>query len=301
MAKSNNIEFRVGVIVLFCLVLVAWSIYWLQGYKLQRNAQMIMVRFDDVGTLAIGDKVTVAGVRKGKVNDLSLTEDGVLVQLQIYRDVVLKGDATFTIKNLGLMGERFVAISPGKDSVVYNLTLTAEGRYDSGIPEVMGLMGEMVRELRLVVRSLRQSVASDSSLGKFNRTVSNLESVTSSLASYMDNNEAKFDKTADNFLAASRTLKQLLQRNQSAIDSTAGRMGRIGQKLERFVDQLDTLSTTARNFADRLENEEGTLQLLIEDRRLYDDLRRTADNLDDLITDIRADPRKYINLKVELF
>lgn len=301
MANSSNIEFRVGVIVLLCLVLVAWSIYWLQGYKLQRNAQMIMVRFDDVGTLAIGDKVTVAGVRKGKVNDLRLTDDGVLVQLQLYRDVALKGDAIFTIKNLGLMGERFVAISPGKDSVGYDAAQTAEGRYDSGIPEVMGLMGEMVTELRLVVRSLRQSVASDSSLEKFNNTVANLESVSSSLASYMDKNETKFDKTADNFLSASRNLNQLLQRNQSVVDSTAGRLDRVGMKLERFVDQLDTLSTSARSFADRLENEDGTLQLLIEDRRLYDDLRKTADNLDDLITDIRADPRKYINLKVELF
>ena len=301
MANSNNIEFRVGVIVLICIILVAGSIYWLQGYKLQRNAQMIMVRFDDVGTLAVGDKVTVAGVRKGKVNDLRLTESGVLVQLQLYRDVVLKGDATFTIKNLGLMGERFVAISPGKDSTAYDLMLTAEGRYDSGIPEVMGLMGEMVTELRLVVRSLRLSVASDSSLGKFNRTVSNLESVSSSLASYMNENKTKFDKTADNFLSASRSLNQMLQRNQNVIDSSASRIDRIGQKLEGFVDQLDTLAVSARSFADRLENEDGTLQLLIEDRRLYDDLRRTADNLDDLITDIRADPRKYINLKVELF
>jgi phospholipid/cholesterol/gamma-HCH transport system substrate-binding protein len=243
----------------------------------------------------------VAGVRKGKVNDLRLTQDGVLVQLQIYRDVVLKSDATFTIKNLGLMGERFVAISPGRDSTVYNDSVTAEGRYDSGIPEVMGLMGEMVKELRQVVASLRQSIASDSSLDKFNKTVSNLESVSSSLASYMDNNRSKFDKTADNFLGASRKLNQMLQRNASVIDSSAGRIDRIGVKLEAFVDQLDTLATTARSFADRIENEEGTLQMLVEDRRLYDDLRRTADNLDDLITDIRADPGKYINLKVELF
>ncbi|RKX24831.1 MAG: MCE family protein, partial [Candidatus Zixiibacteriota bacterium] len=33
----------------------------------------------------------------------------------------------------------------------------------------------------------------------------------------------------------------------------------------------------------------------------YDDLRRTADNLDDLITDVRANPGRYVNLKLELF
>ena len=68
-----------------------------------------------------------------------------------------------------------------------------------------------------------------------------------------------------------------------------------------FVQQLDTLAQSARSFASTLEEGEGTLQLMMEDRRLYDDLRKTADNLDDLINDIRANPRKYINLKVELF
>jgi hypothetical protein len=40
---------------------------------------------------------------------------------------------------------------------------------------------------------------------------------------------------------------------------------------------------------------------MMKDRRLYDDLRGTADNIDQLINDIRANPQKYINLKVEIF
>ena len=61
--------------------------YWLQGYKLERNAQLIKVRFDDVGTLAAGDKVNVSGVHRGKVNRLTLGEYGVEVELLIYRDL----------------------------------------------------------------------------------------------------------------------------------------------------------------------------------------------------------------------
>jgi hypothetical protein len=40
---------------------------------------------------------------------------------------------------------------------------------------------------------------------------------------------------------------------------------------------------------------------LMQDRRLYDDLRRTAGSLDDLVKDIREHPKKYLNVKVELF
>ena len=301
MAVKDNVEFRVGIIILLAIILVGVSLYWLQGYKLERNAQQIMVLYDDVGTLSVGDKVTVSGVHKGKVNRLELTGKGVLVELLIYQDVVLKQDARFVIKNMGVMGERFIAISPGKDSLLFDNSQVVEGHNDTGIPEVIGLMGEMISELRNLVFSVKQSIASDSALEKINRTLSNFEEVTASVASYLERNEAKLDKTADNFLTTSKNLSALINKNKDVVDSSLQRFDRVTVNLEKFVTQLDTLSATARRFAEAIDTQDGTLQLLLEDRKLYDDLRRTTDNLDDLINDIRANPRKYINLKVEIF
>lgn len=301
MKSGNNIEFRVGLIVLLCIVLVAGSLYWLQGYRLEINSVKYQVLFNDVGTLAVGDRVTVSGVKKGKVSDLDLTQNGVLVELQIYKDVVIKRDATFKIRNMGLMGERFIAINPGKSDSLFNTSVIATGGYDYGIPEVMGALGEMVSELKKLVATLHNTVASDSSLSRFNRIVDNLESVSGSMAGYLERNETKLDQTAENFVKATANLRDILARNDEKIDSTVTKFNKVGSDLEHLVAQLDTLSQSARRFADRVENGEGTLQLMIDDRRLYDDLRQTADNLDDLILDIRENPRKYINLKVELF
>jgi len=298
---SKNIEFKVGVTILFGVVVLVISLYWLQGYRLERNAQSLDVIFTDVGTLAVGDKVTVSGVSKGKVNGLRLTEKGVEVQLLIHNDVILKKDARIVIKNLGLMGERFVAITPGSSPEPFNFNQTAVGLYDTGLPEVMGLMGEMISELRNLVVSFKATVGSDSSLNSLNSTLENLQSVSHSMATYMERNESRLDSTAGNLLDASRKLNTLLASNYDRIDSTAVRMDRASAHVERIVYQLDTLSLSAREFADQLNNPDGTLQLLMEDRRLYDDLLRTADNIDDLISDIRANPRKYINLSVELF
>lgn len=298
---TKNIEFRVGLVIMAGIIMVAASLYWLQGYRLERNSAVISVRFDDVGTLAVGDRVTVSGVRRGKVNDLTLTSNGVVIDLLLSRDVVLKRDARFVIKNLGLMGERFIAISPGSDSVQLDITMIAEGQYDTGLPEVMGLLGDMILELRNLVHSFKETVASDSSLAKFNRTVSNLESVSESLASYMTRNSSKLGRTAENFLKASSDLKELVAKASPSVDSTVRRFDRSSARLESLVSRFDTLSITARKFADRLDSNDGTLQALIDDRRLYDDLRQAADNLDDLINDIRANPKKYINLTVELF
>lgn len=301
MSARNNVEFRVGVVALLALAILLISLYWLQGYKLERNAQKVNVLFKDVGTLSVGDRVTVSGVHRGKVNGLSLTERGVQVELLLYRDVVLHRDAQFIIKNLGLMGERFIAIEPGSEKMVFDTAVIALGSYDTGLPEVMGLMGEMITELRNLVTTFRRTVGSDSSLEKFNRMVSNLEQTSHSLAQFVSRNESKLDQTAENFLSASKEFNRMLTRNSSLVDSTAQRFERASGRIEDFAGQLDTLARSARTFADALSSGDGTLQLLAEDRRLYDDLCKTANNLDDLVNDIKANPRKYINLKVELF
>lgn len=298
---SKNTEFRVGLTILVGIAILAGSLYWLESFQLEKNLRLIRVSFGDVGTLAAGDKVTVSGVHKGKVSQLHLSGRGVEVEILLAQDVILKHDASFVIKNLGLMGERFIAISPGVDSLPFDNTQIALGAYDTGLPEVMGLLGEMIIELRHLVGSFTRTVGSDSSLSKFDAAIDNLNRLTFSLAGYMERNERKLDATADNFLAASISLRKVVENNSRRVDSSLKRIDQATIHLAQFVDHLDSLSASALEFAEFINTSEGTFHLLMEDRRLYDDLRKTADNIDDLITDIRAHPSRYINLKLELF
>lgn len=300
MAK-NDVEFRVGVIILLGIIILAVSIYWLRDFKLEQNSKLVQVSFGDVGTLTVGDNVTVSGMRKGKVKKMTLTDNGVIVDMMLANDVRITRGTRFVIKNLGVMGERYIAITQGDDTTSVTDSIIFEGDYDTGIPEVMGLMGDMMVELRTLVHSFKNTIGSDSSLTKFNRTINNLESVSKSLSDYLQNNEKKLTKSADNFYQASESFKGMVKGNKEKIDSTAIRIDRITGNMENLMTQLDSLSQSFRLFADNINNPEGTLQLLTEDRRLYDDLRKTADNIDDLVTDIKANPRKYINLKVEIF
>jgi len=298
---KRDVEFRVGVIILFGIIVLAASIFWLRDYQLEANSRIIQVHFGDIGTLAIGDKVTVSGVRAGKVKNLKLDDSGVVVDMIVNQDIKITTDSRFVIKNLGLMGERFIAITKGSDTTSADESKVFSGDYETGIPEVMGLMGDMIVELSDLVHAFKSSIGSDSSLAMFNNMVSNLESVSYKLSDYMDRNSPKLEKATDNFYSATENLNNMLKRNSEIVDSTAVRMNRVSGDLETFVGRLDSLSISFKQFADDINNPEGTLKLLAEDRRLYDDLRKTADNIDDLITDIKADPRKYINLKLELF
>ncbi|MCX6825969.1 MAG: MlaD family protein [candidate division Zixibacteria bacterium] len=298
---TKNIEFRVGFVVIFALVIFVGTVIWIQGYRFGKNNYRVSVLFDEVGSLAKGDPVMVSGIKKGKVKDLFLIEDGVKVDIILSKDVILKEDAIISVKNIGLMGERFLAVKPGKSARVMDLSVPIRGNYDTGIPEAMGMMGDMIDELRNLVHSLKNSIASDENLAKFTRIVSNFEELSKSLAAYVNRNDNKLDETAENFLKASAELRKLAVGNAGRIDSVIARVDGSSKKLESLTNDLSNVALSAREFADKLNKGDGTLQMLVNDRRLYDDLRRTAGNIDDLVNDIRANPGKYIRLTVKVF
>jgi phospholipid/cholesterol/gamma-HCH transport system substrate-binding protein len=298
---SRNVEFRVGILIITALVIFVGTIIWIQGYRFGQVNYRVRVIFNEVGSLEKGDPLMVSGIRMGKVADLDLVEGGVEVLLTLGNEVILKKDAKFTVKNIGLMGERFVAVDPGKSDSLLDLSTPVEGSYDTGIPEVMGMMGEMIAELRSLVFALKNSVASDENLDKLTATITNFEDLSQSLSDYVSRNRNKFDEAAKNFVDASAGLKNLVSRNTGKVDTTLQRLDDISQKMELVIADLEHVARTARDFADNLNEGDGTIQMLVDDRRLYDDLRKTADNLDDLIKDIKENPSKYIQLKVELF
>jgi phospholipid/cholesterol/gamma-HCH transport system substrate-binding protein len=61
---------------------------------------------------------------------------------------------------------------------------------------------------------------------------------------------------------------------------------------------LNRTTASLQAIIGRLERGEGTLGKLTADEQLYDNLNSTVNNLNALITDIQANPRKYINLEV---
>ncbi len=287
--------------MILALAIFVTTIVWIQGYRFSQENYKVKVLFEEVGSLSKGDPVMVSGIRMGKVSDLMLVEDGVEVTLSLSTEVVLKKDARITVKNIGLMGERFVAVTQGKEDQLLDLSTTIPGSYDTGIPEVMGMMGEMITELRNLVFSLKHSVASDENLDKLSSTIGNFEQLSQSLSEYMNRNQENFDKAAKNFLVASKSLNKIIGGNVEKVDTTLSRVDNMTIRMDSILTDLAYVSQAAREFADNLNQGDGTIQMLVDDRRLYDDLRKTADNLDNLINDIRENPRKYIQLKVELF
>jgi len=298
---SKNIELKVGLLVLIGIAVMIFAIWLVKGYRYGQEFQTVSVLFPEIGSLAAGDPVMVSGVAKGKVKKIQLVDGNVRVDFDLASDIVLKEDASFVIKNIGLMGERFLAIRTGTSATRLDLSRPTIGALDPGIPEVMGMMGEVIDRLNRMTRSLEKTAISPNTLDKFSETISSLQSLSHRFDSLSARNLPQIDRAVSNFSQLSDNLKNGVDRNLHHMDTAFSNFDTASRRVMGMLDDLEKASSKLRTFADDLDHSEGSLRLFMEDRRLYDDLRTTAKRIDSLVGDIRANPKKYINFSVELF
>jgi phospholipid/cholesterol/gamma-HCH transport system substrate-binding protein len=84
------------------------------------------------------------------------------------------------------------------------------------------------------------------------------------------------------------------------IKSGEGTAGKLVNDAELY-NRLNSLSNRIDNVVAGLEKGEGTAGRLLRDRELYENMNATMTELKSLVSDIRRDPKKYLNVKVSLF
>ncbi len=118
--RRSSLDLAVGVFLLLGLVALGWlsvrlgrvDVFGDRGYA-------IVADFPSVGGLKAGSTVEIAGVEVGRVNSITLADYQARVRMTIRSDVKIQEDAIASIKTRGLIGEKFIRISPGgSDKIV---------------------------------------------------------------------------------------------------------------------------------------------------------------------------------------
>lgn len=123
--KKIDIETAVGFFLLIGIFSLAYisvklgrlEVFGSKGY-------IIYAEFDQAGGIKPGATVDIAGVSVGKVTKVNLDKYQALLTLEINKGIRLQEDSIASIKTQGLIGEKFVQITPGASEEY----ITAGGR-----------------------------------------------------------------------------------------------------------------------------------------------------------------------------
>jgi phospholipid/cholesterol/gamma-HCH transport system substrate-binding protein len=142
-------------------------------------------------------------------------------------------------------------------------------------------------------------LATDPTLAKtLEASISNLEAVTAKIRSG-EGSLGKLlndDAMAKSLTATTGNLETLTSRLNKG-EGTAGKLVTDQQLYNQLVSMTDRLDKVMAS----LQQGQGTMGLLLQDKQLYEKLNKTVDEVGGLVAAIKADPRKYLNVRVSIF
>ena len=232
MAQEKSIEVKVGVLILVSLGILAAFVLVMGGLSFEKT-YTLYVDFDNPGGLQSGAPVRVAGVKVGKVSELSFlggkidpkTNRRTLVRAKIAVEARVKEsiheDADFYVTTQGVLGEQYMAIDPGspqkpvmpEGTIVKGidpprLDLFLAKAYElldttmNGIRNNRELISDIATNTAGLLKGLNTTLTENRE--RINRTMANLESLSAEAntltvharSQYVDN--PKIARTIDN-------------------------------------------------------------------------------------------------------
>jgi phospholipid/cholesterol/gamma-HCH transport system substrate-binding protein len=114
--KKASVELGVGIFVLIGVICVGYLTIRLGKMELiGKEHYFLNARFLSVSGLTTGANVEIAGVQVGQVDAISLDQKDyvAMVRLKIKKGVQLSADVIASVKTAGLIGDKFIKLSPG--------------------------------------------------------------------------------------------------------------------------------------------------------------------------------------------
>ena len=296
--KRRN-EVTVGILITVAVVILVLGTLWLVRGGL-KSGYPLYTRFAWGQNLKQGQPVLLAGVSVGHVGDVNLRRDGYLdVMLSIDDQYTIPKSSTATVKAIGIFGDVAVALTPPfpVPTASYSPGDTLPpGPPSADITQIMNRVDSIGQSVSILTRALQQQVVEAGTLQDIHRTIVSAAALSAQLQAVIVEQNRNFTATLASFRDAAGHLQSLA--DSAKIEETIENVRATSQNAARLAANLDSTNAQIRVLAAQIEHGNGTIGKLMSDSLLYSDTRRLLARVDSLVADFKANPKKYINLRI---
>lgn len=276
-SRRNDVtaEIVVGAFMFVILVILLTVTLVISQNRFFERAYFLQVNFPNIGGLKTGEPVFMRGVRVGNVNEINVPTRGrgVDVTLRLTREVELHEDYRFIIEPASMLGGMRLVIEEGSENLPVLTGTDLENL--RGLP-VANLLDDATQALNAVRDALENGILDDiraftANLREISDKVNQGEGTIARLI-----NDDSLHRDLEGVLANVRSTTAVI----AAGEGTLGRLihdATIANELEASLANVRAFTEDAKNISNRLEKGEGTLgRLLSNDDAVYEDLRATV-------------------------
>ena len=298
-------EIKVGLLAVVALVALAIGFNFLRGSNLLSNDRTYYAIYPKVDGLNVGAPVILNGIKVGQVKNLELQPEmnnSVRASIELEKGVTV-GDSTKAGLSGSLLGSKTITLVLGpnskqfsggetlKTTTAVSLTDVVQARatvlldtVNSTLAHLNGFLNKDAQTniqgtlvgARQSTEALQQLIASNQA--NINQITRNLAQMSAAL----NKSTAKLDRIANNFTQLSDSLKS----------------APIGPTMRNLNATMAEAQTSLKGVSTALNDKKGSLGKLINDTLLDNNLNATAASSNELISDMKANPKRYVHFSV---
>jgi phospholipid/cholesterol/gamma-HCH transport system substrate-binding protein len=315
-------QLKVGAVIVAALAILTVAIVKLgQAANLFAERYELVTFLQNANGLRVGGQVAVAGQLAGSVKAIDfLPVDGdtlrnlkVTVEIDQRIREQVRGDSKARLKNLGLLGDKYIDISPGTPrygtlAAGDTLPMGASLDYEAIVGQASGAVGDMV-QLTADLKSITGGIVrGEGALGQLvtdRRLYDELTGTltrTNQLLGRLQNPNGTVGRLIED-PALYHNLTRMITSVDSLVvqlNSPNGTAGRLLRDSTLYA-QLSGVAQGADSLVKGLNSGRGAAGKLLTDQALYDQLNKAITDLNAILADVRRDPRKYTKGMIKVF
>ena len=306
--------FWIGMIFVLSIIAFIGGLLYLQDISIRKSNYTFNVLFDNIQGLNVGDQVDMLGKKIGKVSHSRIIGQKIAVELSIDNSFSfsIPVDSKIEVKSEGLIGSKFISISPGLNTKEFILPgETVEGLREFDFAEITPGIVPLTQDLSAFARRLKATLGEEEK-DNIRLTIHNIESLTAELDTFVynyrniisDNDKKNFQDFIKNLNGAVKDLKYGVNKEINKLDGMLDDLKKVTDKSEELSTTITELKKSSESFAistekfnkilTKIDNGEGTMGKLVSDSALYENMNNLVNEMRTFVDDIKENPAKYM-------
>jgi phospholipid/cholesterol/gamma-HCH transport system substrate-binding protein len=305
-SERNSKSIKVAIFCILAIFILYFGSNFLKGLDSFSKKEYYYSVFENSGGLHTGTVIYLKGYPIGKVTKVKLFNSNpvqILAEYLINESIFIPKDSRFEVMSKDMLGGIIVRLEFGtaaqSASPGDTLACGIVPQITEGLESVKDQIINILTSVDTIAASIKDVLIKQNGADKISQTLAHIESVTHSLDNILVNNKDNFGKTITELSKFSETLTDIspdLKRVIANFDQISDSIAKAN-----VADILGNVNHTMVQLEEvirKVNTGDGDIAMLLNEKEIYTNIGATLQSLNELIMDIKKNPKRYINVTV---
>jgi len=307
--KISN-ESKVGALTAIAIALLFIGYSFLKGNDVFSSENTFYTDYDNVDGLTTSKPVMVNGYQIGRVSKMTLLDNGkIRTQFKIKNEFDIPSNTIARIVSESILGSKVIVFDLGNSKTLAGdgdpLQSDVQANLMEKVEPLQKKIENLVVKLDSVLTGVNSALDSEfqrdfkKSLRSISASLGNVERITTDVENLMGSEKIRLARIMQNL----ESITNNFNANNGKINTILSNLDHLSSDLSKTeikatIDNANAAMLTVKNITDKINKGEGSIGLLVNDDQLYNNLNNASASLDELVTDLKTNPGKYLKISI---